>query len=170
MRQKLLRIRFYFMKPVTGVKFIFAILICQAAGLLGTIFTVPAIPTWYAALQKPAFALPNWLFAPAWFILYTLMGITLYRLWIIKGNDPRVKHALKLFFIQFMLNSLWSFLFFGLRNPLAGFAGILVLESAIVLTFVFSWKVDRVAALLLVPYILWVAFASALNFSILILN
>ncbi len=151
-------------------KIIGAILICQAAGVIGTIFTIPAIPIWYAALQKPSFAPPNWLFGPVWLVLYALMGIALYLIWKKRTYNLKANQALVIFFIQLALNSLWSFLFFGLRNPLAGLVGIVALWFAIVWAIIAFFRISRPAAYLLVPYILWVSLAAYLNYSIFVLN
>jgi benzodiazapine receptor len=144
-----------------------SILICQAAGLAGAVFTTPAIPTWYASLEKPFFTPPGWLFAPAWTALYLLMGASLYLVWSRgRGNEP----ALLVFSAQLGLNALWSLLFFGLRSPLLGLAGILALWAAIALNAGFFWRADRRAGLLLAPYLAWVTFAAALNYWVWALN
>ena len=152
------------------VKLITSIIACQCAGLIGSLFTTPAIPTWYAALQKPPFTPPNWLFAPAWITLYLLMGISAFIIWR-RGLDNRlVKQALIVFLIQLVLNALWSVAFFGLESPLYGVIVITALWVAILITIVKFFKVSPVAAVLMLPYILWVTFAATLNVSILLLN
>ncbi len=159
-------------RGVNWTKLIAAILVCQIIGNIGTIFTLPALSTWYASLNKPFFNPPDWLFGPAWIILYTLIGIALYILWD-RWPDlkkPVRKPALMAFVIQMALNPLWSFLFFGLRSPLYGFAEIILLWIAIVATISEFYKVSKSAGMILLPYILWVSFAALLNFSILILN
>jgi len=140
-----------------------AIVVCQLAGIVGSVFTVNSIPTWYAGLEKPFFAPPNWLFAPVWLSLYTLMGVSLYLVWS-RGADTRsVKTALSVFGIQLVLNALWSVLFFGLRSPLLGLIEIAALWIAIAVTIVLFYRVSRTAGLLLIPYIAWVTIAAALN-------
>jgi len=151
-------------------KIIVSVLICQGVGAVGSIFTSPAISTWYAILQKPSFNPPNWIFAPVWTILFLLMGISLYLIWSKGWADKRVKIALFIFGIQLVLNILWSFLFFGLQSPLYAFIGIIILWLAILLTIISFYRISKPAAYLLLPYILWVSFASILNFSIMILN
>lgn len=147
-----------------------AILVSQAAGIIGSIFTTPAIDTWYAGIQKPSFTPPSWVFAPAWISLYCLMGIAAFLVWR-KGLDhPWVKTGLVLFGIQLVLNALWSVAFFGMRSPLAGFVVIVILWIAILVTTIYFFRVSRPAGLLLLPYIAWVTFASILNFSIYALN
>jgi tryptophan-rich sensory protein len=160
------------MKNVTTdiVKLVTSIIICQCAGLIGSLFTAPAIPTWYATIQKPPFTPPNWLFAPAWITLYLLMGISAFIIWR-RGLDKRwVKQALIVFLIQLVLNALWSVAFFGLESPLYGVIVIAALWLAILLMIIKFFKVSFVAAVLLLPYILWVTFAATLNVSILVLN
>ncbi len=147
-----------------------SILICQGAGLIGSIFTTPAIPTWYATLRKPPFSPPNWLFAPVWITLFTLMGVSAFLVWRKGLGDPQVKVALSIFLVQLILNTLWSVVFFGLRSPLGGLIVISILWVAILLTILNFSKVSMAAGLLLVPYILWVSFAALLNLFIWRLN
>lgn len=143
---------------------------CEGAGLAGGIFTAGAISTWYATLQKPSFTPPNWLFAPAWTTLYLLMAIAAFAVWRKGAGNQRVATALSYFLAQLVLNMMWSFVFFGLKSPLAGVAVIAGLWVAILVTIVKFFPVSKVAAILLLPYILWVSFAAALNISVWILN
>jgi len=152
------------------VVLIAAVLICELAGVIGSLFTYQSIPDWYSKLNKPAFSPPNWLFGPAWVTLYLLMGISAYLVWEKGIKKKNVKYALQLFGIQLVLNALWSILFFGLRCPLCGFIEIIVLWVAIILTILKFYKISRAAALLLLPYILWVTFAMILNFYVWKLN
>lgn len=152
------------------VRLLMSIVICQAAGVVGSFFTTPNIPTWYKTLQKPAFAPPNWLFAPVWTILFLLMGIALYLVWKQGWGAPGVRLAMIIFFIHLLVNILWSGVFFGLRSPLAGFFVIIALWFLIVLTIIYFSNVSKTAGILLIPYILWVSFASVLNFMIYKLN
>jgi tryptophan-rich sensory protein len=119
-------------------------------------------------LNKPSFSPPNYLFAPVWTALYILMGIALYLVWI--NGYKKHKKAIIVFGIQLGLNLLWSILFFGMRNPLLAFIEILLLWSFIVYTIILFYKTSKTAAYLLTPYILWVSFASVLNFFIFYLN
>ena len=152
------------------VKFIAAILACQLAGFVGLVFTAPAITAWYATVQKPFFNPPNWIFAPVWTTLFLLMGISLYLIWE-KGLDKKeVKLAVSVFGVQLALNIVWSFLFFGLQNPLLAFIEIVLLWIAILATIILFYRISKKAGLLLVPYLLWVSFAAFLNYSIWILN
>ncbi|MEM2882725.1 MAG: TspO/MBR family protein [Candidatus Bathyarchaeia archaeon] len=151
-------------------RLIVAIALCQMAGVVGSLFTAPAIPTWYAGLRKPDMAPPNWVFAPVWTALYLLMGASLFLVWN-AGLDKRpVRRSIILFGIQLAMNAIWSYLFFGLRSPLLGLVWIVALWVSIALTIASFSKVSRAAASLLIPYLIWVTFASYLNYQILILN
>jgi benzodiazapine receptor len=152
------------------LKLVVSIIICQLAGVIGSIFTTTAIPVWYSTLIKPSFTPLNWIFAPVWTGLYLLMGISAFLVWR-KGLDNRlVNSTLRLFIIQLILNTFWSILFFGLRSPLLGLVEIILLLVAILLTILSFFRVSKIAGFLLVPYILWVSFAAILNFSIWRLN
>ena len=151
-------------------KLLISIVACQCAGLIGSIFSITAIPTWYAALQKPPFTPPNWLFAPAWITLYLLMGISAFIIWRRGLESRRIKVALLVFLIQLDLNALWSVTFFGLQSPLYGVIVIVALWIAILFTILRFFKISTPAGALLLPYILWVSFATALNVSIWMLN
>jgi benzodiazapine receptor len=158
------------MKITDILKLIAGIILCQLAGLIGSLATLPSIPIWYESLKKPFFNPPNWLFGPVWTGLYTLMGISLFLVWRRREGNPQVKMALTFFFVQLILNTLWSLAFFGLRSPLLGLADIVLLWIAIFLTIQKFSRISRRAALLLVPYILWVSFAVLLNVSLWSLN
>lgn len=152
------------------IKLVLSILICQLVGVVGSLFTTPSIPIWYASLEKPSFTPPNAVFSPVWITLFVLMGLSLYFLWREPLKESGVKIALFFFFLQLILNMMWSILFFGLKNPLLAFLEIILLWVAILFTILSSWKVSKTAAVLLVPYILWVSFAGVLNFFIWNLN
>jgi benzodiazapine receptor len=151
-------------------KLIASIIICQLAGVIGSLFTTPAIPTWYATLKKPSFTPPNWVFSPVWISLFVLIGIAAFLVWNKGLSDQKVKIALSIFAVQLILNALWSVMFFGLRSPLAGLIDIAVLWVAILLSILYFFRVSSAAGILLIPYILWVSFAAVLNFSIWRLN
>jgi len=152
------------------VSLIACILVCQAAGVLGSVFTVSSIPTWYAALEKPTFTPPSWIFAPVWIGLYTLMGISLFLILRRGWDDRNVRLAVTAFILQLLLNALWTPLFFGLHWLLPAFIEILLLWVMIVITISLFYPLSRPAGLLLVPYALWVSFAAVLNLSLWILN
>jgi len=153
-----------------GIKLVGCVLACELVGAVGALFTLPAIAGWYAALRKPSFNPPDWIFGPVWNTLYMLMGISL---WLVlrrglKGHE--IKVAVGLFAIQLALNALWSPAFFGLHSPLAGLIVIVPLWAAILLTVVSFLRVSKPAGLLLIPYILWVSFAVILNIALFTLN
>lgn len=157
-------------KTIEIIKLAICIGVCLAAGFIGSIFTSASIPTWYTTLEKPSFNPPNWLFAPVWTILFILMGVSAFLVWRVGLSKPNVKVALVIFIIQLIFNAFWSVAFFGLRSPIAGLIVIVILWVAILLTILSSIKVSITAGILLIPYILWVSFASILNVSIYILN
>jgi benzodiazapine receptor len=152
------------------LKLLASIIICQAAGVIGSIFTASSIPTWYAQLRKPTFNPPNWIFGPVWILLFLLMGISLYLLWSEGLQADGVKEALIVFSVQLILNIIWSILFFGLKNPFLAFIEIIALWLTILLTMLLSYKVSPAASYLFIPYMLWVSFAAVLNLYIFRLN
>lgn len=154
----------------SGIILIGAILLCISAGLLGSMVTTTGTGSWYDTLVKPSFNPPSWLFGPVWTLLYILMGISLF-LVIMEGRKGRdIRLPLVVFAIQLILNTLWSFAFFGLESPLAGIAVILPLWFFIVATVVVFFPVRRMAAYLFIPYLVWVSFATVLNYAIFTLN
>lgn len=153
-----------------GIKLVVAILVCELIGISGSFFTASSIPIWYRGLNKPFFSPPNWLFAPVWTILYLMMGISAYLVWEKGLKKKKVKEALSFFALQLLLNFSWSFVFFGLRQPFSAFLNIITLWLAILITILKFNKISKPAGYLLIPYILWVSFASLLNLAIVILN
>jgi len=158
------------MKLAKIIKLIISILICQLAGVIGSIVTVPAVDSWYIDLKKPFFTPPSWVFAPVWTILYLLMGIALYLIWSKVTANREFKEAIKMFSVQLVLNVSWSVVFFGSKSPLLGMLVIIVLWVAIALTIKKFNKISKLAGSLLIPYILWVSYAILLNLSIWWLN
>jgi benzodiazapine receptor len=158
------------MNPRDIVKLVVCILVCQAAGIIGSIFTVANIPTWYASLNKPFFTPPNWLFGPVWISLYTLMGISLFLIIRDGWKQEEKRRGLWFFDSQLVLNALWSVAFFGGRSPLLGTVVIIPLWVLILFTILEFRKINRTAAWLLVPYICWVTIATALNVGVWLLN
>jgi len=147
-----------------------SIIIVFFAGAIGTVATLSEIPTWYAALAKPTWAPPNWLFGPVWTTLYILIGVALFLVWR-KGSDKKeVKLALLVFAVQLVLNVLWSVVFFGYHSLLGGFIAVILLWIAILANIIVFYRVSKPAGLLLVPYIIWVSIASYLNYSVYLLN
>lgn len=151
-------------------KFIFSVIGCELVGIISTPFTIAAIPTWYVSLTKPSFSPPNWIFGPVWTVLYFLMGVSAFLIWRKGFKQKKVKKALGYFLLQLLFNFLWSPLFFGLHAPLLGLVDIVLLLVFLVLTILSFHKLSKVAAYLLVPYLLWVSFATILNISIVLLN
>lgn len=155
---------------VRVIQFFVAIAVCLLAGLIGSIFTTPAIPTWYAALAKPALTPPAWAFGPVWTVLFILMGIALYIVWSKGWGQKKVQVAMVIFAVQLVLNVLWSYLFFGLQAPFFALLEIGLLWVAILMTIGAFYRVSIPAAALLVPYLLWVSLAAYLNYGIYALN
>ncbi|MFA6190170.1 MAG: TspO/MBR family protein [Candidatus Staskawiczbacteria bacterium] len=181
------------MKYNNIVKLVISIIICELAGVVGSVFTVSEIRNWYSGLNKPFFNPPNWIFGPVWTTLFILMGISLYLVWNnnwkpqnklnLKGKKPwnslsekfltgswQKANLILIFSIQLILNILWSIVFFGMHSPGAAFFILLMLWVAIVFTIINFYRVSKISALLLAPYILWVSFAGFLNFIIWMLN
>ncbi len=151
-------------------KFILSVLLCESVGFVGGFFTASSVGTWYSKLRKPALSPPNWVFGPVWTLLYFLMGVSLYILVTHDISDKKTKTALFFFALQLILNIGWSFFFFGLRNPIYAFFEIILLWTVIALTIITAYKVDRVAGLILIPYLVWTGFAAYLNYGIMRLN
>ena len=154
------------------IKLVLSIAICEGAGIIGSVATFPAIPTWYAYLNKPPFSPPNFIFAPVWTILYLLMGISLFLIW--QNTSKTLKKAkdesIQVFAAQLLLNVMWSIAFFGFHSPLAGLIIIIIMWILILETIRKFSKINKTAGFLLYPYLAWVSFASILNFSVWILN
>ncbi|MBI2004793.1 tryptophan-rich sensory protein [Patescibacteria group bacterium] len=159
-------------------KSVIAIGVSLGAGVIGSFFTTPAVQSsWYLELIKPALNPPTWMFGPVWTTLFALMGISLFLVWkqhpYILENVRMLRvwrWAIALFFIQLVLNTLWSIIFFGLHSPGGALVEIVFLWLAILATIIAFYKISRPAAWLLVPYILWVSFAAYLNYAIWSLN
>jgi translocator protein len=151
-------------------RFAGSLLLPLVAGGVGGVATSKSVDTWYRTLQKPSFNPPSWIFGPVWTTLYLMMGIAHY---LVEQEDaePRLARPARILYgIQLVLNTLWSLLFFGRRSPLAALIEIVFLWVAIVLTIITFARVSRTAALLLLPYLLWVSFATVLNGAIWRLN
>jgi benzodiazapine receptor len=152
------------------VRLVVSIVVCQLAGGLGAVFTTPAIPTWYASLNKPSFNPPNTVFFPVWTTLYTLMGIAAWLVWRRGLHERRVRVALGIFLIQLVLNTAWTIIFFGLYSLFGAVIAIVFLWVAILINIVTFGRISKLAGALLIPYILWVSFAGLLNYSVWMLN
>ena len=150
------------------VKILIAVLTCTILGGLSGFITVNAIQTWYITLNKPSWNPPNWLFGPVWTTLYLMMGVAFALVWHSTNIDK--EKAMFLFYVQFALNLLWSFLFFYFQSPGIALIEIVLMLAFILLTTNAFKKIDARAAYLMVPYIAWVSFATFLNFTIWKLN
>jgi len=143
--------------------------ICLAVEILSGLATRQSVSTWYTTLSKPSWTPPGWLFGPVWTILYISMGVAAWLVWQ-KRSASVVTPALTLFFIQLALNGLWSLFFFGQRNLALGLVDIGLLWLALAATIAAFWMVRPLAGALLIPYLMWVSFATALNYTIWRLN
>lgn len=153
------------------LKIIVSVAICLAVGYLSSIVTQSSIQTWYPTIEKPTFNPPNWIFAPVWTLLFILMGIAAGLIWDkISSDRELVKKGLLFFGVQLALNALWSYLFFGLNNILLASIEIVLLLLIIYETYLLFKKIDKKASYLLIPYMLWVGFASVLTITIYFLN
>lgn len=148
---------------------IYSILLSWSAGIIGSIFTFQSISTWYVLLNKPDFNPPNYLFGPVWSVLYTLIGISFYFIWRTPKTSLR-NQAINIFLTQLFFNGLWSIVFFGFRDIFTALIVILILWVSILMTILRFWQLNKTAAYLLLPYLLWVSIATVLNFSIWKLN
>lgn len=145
--------------------------ICLAVGYLSSLVTAESVKTWYPTLKKPFFNPPNWIFAPVWSLLYVLMGIAGGLVWNqLENNRELVKKGLFFFTAQLLLNAMWSYLFFGLHNILLAIIEIILLWLIVFETYLIFKKIDKTAAKLFIPYILWISFATILMIFIYILN
>lgn len=158
------------MKSKDGIALFLSIALTELAGVLGSIFTVNAIPVWYATLQKPALNPPAVVFGPVWTVLYLLMGLALFLVWRKGLYKKGTGLALTVFGIQLILNVLWSIVFFGLHSIAWALVVIILLWLCIFLTLILFAKISKGTMWLLVPYLLWVSFALYLNYSLFILN
>lgn len=144
---------------------------CFIPAALGGIATSSSVSTWYTTLNKPSFNPPNYLFGPVWTVLYLMQGISLYLINTATTKDVVAKLIAQiLFYFQLVLNLLWSIFFFGLKNPALGLIEIGLLDITVIFTIVAAFRVRKAAAYLLIPYLLWISFATYLNYSIFILN
>lgn len=143
--------------------------LCLLVGALGGWVTADSVKDWYPTLRKPSFNPPNWVFGPVWTILYIMMGVAAWRVWCEAWGD-RARGPLMLFALQLALNLGWSVAFFGLHAIGAAVVVIVALEAAILATMLAFRRIDGLAAALLIPYALWVAFATLLNVTIWRLN
>ena len=155
------------MKKINWKTLIVSFVIVFLVAAIGGIFTSSKVnSSWYLD-NKPSFTPPNWVFGPAWTILYILIALSLYFAWT-KANPKQKKKLSLIFGINLLLNAIWSWLFFGLQNPVFAFFDILLILSTIISMMVITWQINRKSSWLLLPYLIWVCFASLLNFSFIV--
>lgn len=152
------------------LKLLAAIAASLSAGAIGSVFTVSSVSTWYTTLVKPALNPPAWVFGPVWTTLFVLMGVAAFLVWRRGWGRHEVRVALGIFLVQLVLNTFWSIIFFGMHDPGTALIEIVFLWLAILATILAFARVSPTAAWLLAPYLLWVSFASYLNYSIWMLN
>jgi translocator protein len=152
------------------VLLLLALGLCLGTGYVGSLYTTPAIPAWFDHLEKPDFSPPSWVFAPVWTFLYILMGVSLFLL-IQEGiRNKEVFFALIFFAAQLAFNFGWTYAFFGLHSTFFGLMCIIALWFLILCTMVQTFRVSVAGGALLIPYFLWVTFATFLNYSIMTMN
>lgn len=156
------------------MKSVFRFLVCAALclgiGYVGGLSTRPSIPTWYASLAKPWWTPPNIAFPIVWTTLYAMMAVSLWLLWDRTADSAQRTRAITLFLVQLAFNALWSPVFFAWHLVWPAFAIIVVMIVLVVLTIRSAWDINRPAAWLLVPYLMWISYASTLNAGIGIMN
>ena len=141
-----------------------------AIGAVGAWFTLQGVKTWYLTLNKPSFNPPNWIFGPVWTILYIIIGISAYLVWQKRNHIRHFPRTVAIYFIQLILNLLWSFIFFYAHRLEVALFEIIALLIVIMINARVFYKIDKTAGLLFIPYILWVSFATLLTYSIYSLN
>lgn len=144
------------------------ILICLAAGFIGAYFTSLSVKTWYKTIQKPSWTPPDKVFAPVWTVLYIMMAVAAWKVWL--KTESLMNVEMIIFLCQLLLNTVWSILFFGYRNPFLALIEMAALWLAITATVILFFPIDLISGLLLLPYLLWVSFAFVLNFTIVRMN
>lgn len=153
-----------------GIRILLFVAVAQLVGYLGALVTFDAIPTWYAGLSRPSFSPPNWLFGPVWILLYSCMGVAAALLYGELGHKTDAKRALMLYWVQLLINGIWTPIFFGLKRPDVALYVILALDIVVAALIWMSYSIKRFSAYLLLPYLAWILFATALNFAIVRLN
>jgi len=146
------------------------ILLCEVVGIIGSIFTVPQISSWYATLVKPSFSPPNWVFGPVWIVLYALMGFAAYRIWSQGMKKTHRRMGMYIFIAQLVCNFLWSILFFSFHTISLAFVDIAIMWVCIAVLILRFEKSDSLISYSLLPYLFWVSFAMVLNYNLWLLN
>ncbi len=150
-------------------KLLISVVIPLLIGFLGSFFTSSSVNSWYETINKPFFNPPNWVFGPVWTVIFILIGISFYLIWE-KDFGKNKKKVISIYFYQLFLNFLWSILFFGLKAPLLAVIEIIVLWFFILKNMNVFYKISKTAGYLFIPYLLWVSFATILNFAIVLIN
>lgn len=150
--------------------FIINIAIPLAAGVLGSLFTMQSIDTWYATINKPSFNPPNTVFQPVWITIFVLIGIAAYRIWQRRDQITSFPRTFAIYAMQLTLNIMWSFIFFRTHDIGLALLEIIIFLIVIVINARMFYQIDKTAGLLFIPYIVWVSFATFLNYNIFILN
>ncbi len=143
-----------------------SMLIAELAGVINSVFTASSIPTWYAGLERPWWTPPSWIFNPAWFVLYILVGISAYFVWEVRHQRKEAESALVFYGVQLLFSSFWGIIFFGLQEIGLALAEIFVLWLLIIYTMILFFRVSKPAGWVLVPYLIWVSYTMVLNASI----
>lgn len=152
------------------VAFVINIAIPLAVGATGAFFTASSVKTWYTTLNKPSFNPPNTIFAPVWTTLYIIMGISAYLIWQKRHTIKHFPRTIAIYAIQLILNLMWSFIFFYAHQIGVALFEIIILLLVVITNALTFYKIDKLAGLLFIPYILWVSFATVLTYNIFILN
>ena len=151
-------------------KILITVVVCLLVGFLSGLSTSESIETWYAYIEKPSFNPPNWIFAPVWTLLYILMGIAVAVIWHTGWSNEAVQNAIMIFLAQLIFNATWSVVFFGMQSPMGALVIILILWTLILICLLRFYSIRKSAFYLMIPYFLWVSFATVLNASIVYLN
>ncbi|HLD36997.1 MAG TPA: TspO/MBR family protein [Candidatus Nanoarchaeia archaeon] len=152
------------LKGISWKVLVLSLIIVYLAALIGSLFTSSSVKSeWYQQI-KPGITPPSYIFPIVWNILFFLIALSLYFAWTNSRNKSDRKKIAGVFAANLMLNVLWSALFFGMKNPLAGFIDIILLWLSIIFMIAATWKISRASAYLLIPYFLWVSFAAVLNY------
>ena len=141
-----------------------------ATAFIGSAATIPNIPGWYEALNKPFFNPPNWLFGPVWTVLYLIMTVSCWRVLNKIRGTAKLRTVIGIFAVQLIFNALWPVVFFGMHEPGLALPVVVALDLSVYATLWVFFRIDRLAGLSLVPYAVWVSFASLLNLAIYSLN
>ncbi len=154
-------------KFISLIGFLVLIAVVQ---IIGSYATFTSVQNWYPTLVKVSWNPPAWVFGPVWTALYIMIAVSGWRVWVSIGKNQFKNSAMHWYFFQLFINLMWSILFFGLKNHVAGLLDIFILLVSIIITIRKFIRIDKLAAMLLVPYLLWVSYALTLNAGIVYLN